>query len=209
MKKEIETKFDVPLELDVNGTLSKLKAIINEEGFSVTASIIEHRTFQYYDTSNLDVYKKGETIRRVSGFKKGEDKALHRYDFKVGALDDRYEANQWSNDLLTSPEILERLNLKKFYAVIIPSAFANTQHDKMKLKKDETLIELTIDYFKVDEGGEFRELELELEHGSASDLKVLSEKIKINLDLKEINQQKYSRVIESMPKYRTQVISLS
>ena len=96
--------------------------------------------------------------------------------------------------------ILNQFDLMRFYAEIFPSAFATTQHHKMKLQRRGTLIEATLDYFNVVDGAGFRELELELEHGDKSDLIVLREPIQNQLGLKRISKQKYNRVIESIPK---------
>jgi hypothetical protein len=164
---------------------------------------VVQREFQYYDTHNLDIYRRGETLRRVGGFDFTKDKGAFRYDFKIGPVDDRYEANHWVNEILHPTMILQQFDLERFYAEIFSSAFAKTKHHKMKLERSGTIIEATLDYFNVLDGIEFSELELELELGDASELIILVEPLKSNLGLEKVNKQKYSRVIESMSRYKT------
>ncbi len=203
MKREREVKFDVPLDLDINDFLERLRAIVSNMGYSVLSSQQVERTFQYYDTHHLEVYRNGETIRRVGGFDHTTSKGFFRYDFKKGSIDERYETNYWANERLSASEILERLRLRSFYQVIFPSAAAETQHHKMKIRREGTLIEVVLDYFMVLEGARFRELELELEDGQMSDLTVLAEHIRDGQKVTPMTTQKYSRVIESISRYRS------
>ena len=188
MEQEIEIKLDVPLDIKTNDILERLEQIVKQNGFTITEPKVVGRNFQYYDTSNLDIYRRGETLRRIGGFDPNIDKGLFRYDFKIGPIEDRYEANHWTSAELDENEILNQFDLMRFYAEIFPSAFATTQHHKMKLQRRGTLIEATLDYFNVVDGAGFRELELELEHGDKSDLIVLREPIQNQLGLKRISK---------------------
>lgn len=197
MKQEIETKFDVPLGLSEQIILNKLRSIAVKQRFNVGDLEIEVRQFQYYDTPNLDLYKKGETIRRVSGFDLAKNKGRFRYDFKIGNLNNRYEENYWTNLELSIQDILSRFNLKMHKFLVI-SAIADTKHYKIILSKDKTIIEATLDLFNVRNGAYFKELEIELKEGNYNFLTEISNKLKSALDLQAVSRQKYSRVIDSL-----------
>tara|TARA_Y100000310_G_C20313877_1_gene637493 strand:+ start:98 stop:703 length:606 start_codon:yes stop_codon:yes gene_type:complete len=196
MQREIETKFDIPTESDTDSIIKKLEEVVQQQGFTILTSTIVEREFQYYDTPNFEVYKKGETIRRVGGFNPEKSKGIFRYDFKIGPIENRYEANHWTNKILEPIEILEKFDPKKFYTEIYPSASASTQHHKIKLQREETLIEASIDYFSIKKEVGFKELELELEKGTILELNGLSQVVQKQLELETINKQKYSRVLE-------------
>lgn len=202
MEQEIEIKLDVPLDIGTNDILERLEKIVQDNGFMVMSPKVVERNFQYYDTSNLDIYRRGETLRRVGGFDPNKNRGTFRYDFKIGPIDDRYEANHWTNERLDDATILKQFDLERFYTEIFPSASAKTKHHKMKLERRGTIIEATLDYFSVLEGVGFRELELELEHGDVSGLTILSEPLQSEFGLERIHKQKYNRVIESIPKYK-------
>lgn len=208
MIQEIETKFDIPETADEARLIEKLEQIVQAAGFIIPVRKRVCREFQYYDTLALNVYHHGETVRRVGGFDPAKDKATFRYDFKVGPPERRYEANHWSPTVLTPGQIVEQFQLQEFYQELFPSASAATTHQKLKIQRGETLIEATFDYFNVHEGAPFRELELELERGEVSDLIQLSAGVQQSLRLQSVRKQKYSRVIESMPKYRDLVSTL-
>lgn len=202
MEKEIEHKFDLPANIDEVASLQQLKGVIEENGWIIEEEKLVERNFQYYDSLSLRAYKKGETIRRVGGFDSERDKGLYRYDFKVGPTYDRYEENYWSNEELTPEEILTRFKLHKYYQSIVPTAFADTEHHKMRLKKNGVSVELTLDIFDVADGGYFRELELELEHGVMLELNHLADKVIEKLKLNPLYKQKYDRVIESIVRFK-------
>ncbi|HII71968.1 TPA: hypothetical protein HA265_04405 [Candidatus Woesearchaeota archaeon] len=207
MQKEIEIKLDIPQDLGTDTVLKRLERIVQDRGFIIVSPRVVDRDFQYYDTPGLDVYMRGETLRRVGGFDPAGNRGAFRYDFKIGPIDDRYEANHWTDERLDCAAILDRFDLERFYAEIFPSASAKTQHHKMRLEREGTIIEATLDCFKVLDGVGFRELELELEHGDVSGLTVLSGPLQSGLGLERSHRQKYSRVIESMPKYRTLILN--
>jgi len=183
-------------------------------GWRLSRTNFETLQFQYYDTPELLVYSDGETIRRVSGFpSSSRPKGTHRYDFKLGPIDNRFERNHWSDQLYTPQEMLEKVASGCSYQNIIPSAFANTKHLKMYFERQGTTVESTHDLFDVQDGTPFKELELELKEGNRKDLEVelkegnrkdleeIAEQVRTGLGLITINTQKYSRVIEGMPKY--------
>ena len=93
------------------------------------------------------------------------------------------------------------MDLEKYYPTIMPSALADTNHWKLYLQKGDTKVEVTLDFYQVHGGQDFKELELELESGSQANWQDLSELVKKELNLKSIETQKYSRIIEGMPKY--------
>lgn len=207
MEREIETKFDVPLELPQEDILKVLLEVGAAAGCGFMMQSPVTRNFQYYDTGNLDVYRQGNTVRRVGGFGP-QHKGLFRYDFKVGPIDDRYEAKHWSDDTLTPEQILNRFSLHRFYSALEVSAYADTQHEKMELDREGTVIEPTIDLFNVKDGGKFRELELELKKGNnTAMLHDISGKVQQALGLRSLTQQKYSRVIQSMPVYHGTILT--
>jgi|TARA_Y100000310_G_C20686775_1_gene819528 inorganic triphosphatase YgiF len=203
MDREIEIKLDVPQDVETDTILERLERIVQDRGFMIVSPKVVERDFQYYDTLNLDIYRRGETLRRVGGFDPTKSKGAFRYDFKIGPIDNRYEANHWTNQQLDDTAILKQFDLERFYAEIFPSASAKTQHHKMKLERRGTIIEATLDYFNVHDGAGFRELELELEQGDVSGLTILSDPLQSEIGLERTHKQKYSRVIESILKYKT------
>ena len=231
MDQEIESKFDIPNKVSDKTVMDELERLSKLHGFILQEWKLEHRKFLYYDTPNFDLYKKGETIRRVSGF---EDisKGLFRYDLKKGPIEDRYESNYWSNNELSAEQILDILRAYE-YSKIILVASANTKHYKAMLHKNGTILEASLDLFdieefekplensqtphkialniaqkggyskpSIEEGSSFRELEIEFKEGNCELLRNLSYDVKFEIGLKSSNKQKYARVIESMQKYK-------
>lgn len=201
MEREIEHKYDLPDNVDDVVILLLLKVIIEESDWTIDEEELVERNFQYYDSPSLGVYKKCETLRRIGGFDPDNYKGMFRYDFKVGPIHDRYEDQYWSNEELSPDEILTRFHLHKYYQSIIPIAYVVTKHYKMKLHRNGSNVELTLDVFDVVNGGCFRELELELENGSALELDNLAGKVKENLKLNPLHKQKYDRVVESIGRF--------
>ena len=78
----------------------------------------------------------------------------------------------------------------------------DTNHLKMFFEKEGSRIEVTQDIFRVREGTDFRELEIELQLGDVAPWRDLSERVRAEIGLQPIRRQKYARVIEGMPKYR-------
>src|SRR3989338_5484457 len=202
LEQEIEPKFDVPIETDESKLILAVANISAANGWRLSRTNFETLQFQYYDTPELLVYSNGEPIRRVSGFpNSSRPKGTHRYDFKLGPIDNRFERNHWSDQLYTPQEMLEKVASGCSYQNIIPSAFANTKHLKMYFERQGTTVESTHDLFDVQDGTPFKELELELKEGNRKDLEEIAEQVRAGLGLITINTQKYSRVIEGMPKY--------
>lgn len=203
LEPEVETKFDVPLETDESGFILAVANVFATNGWRLSRTNTEvPLQFQYYDTLELLLYSKGETIRRVSGLPESSGpKGTYRYDFKLGPINDRLERNHWSDQEYTPQEILDKVAEGCSYQLLIPSALANTKHLKMYFERRGTTIESTHDLFKVQDGTPFKELELELKTGSVHDLKEISEQVSTVLGLRRITIQKYNRVIEGMPRY--------
>jgi len=202
MEQEIETKFDVPSEVSEKELLPKLEKIIEEQKYLCVSRTQETRHFQYYDTPDLDLYQRGETLRKVSGFNPKKHPALFRYDLKIGQLDNRYEDNKWLNKELSPEQLRDLFHLAAIYANLSPSAAASTSHFKINIQRDNTKVEVSLDYFAVEEGTPFCELELELKAGNQTNLFDFSQRVQEELRLTPLDKQKYSRVIESMRKYK-------
>ncbi len=200
MNKEIELKYDVPLQYDCAKLLQGLEEIITQNGFSVLLQKHVTRTFQYYDTLDLQIYQKGETIRRVGGFDLEKDKGLFRYDFKIGPINDRYEKNHWANEVLDAQSILKTFGLERFYGEILESAYADTEHQQIVFGKGMVKLEATVDYFKLQNGKEFKEFEVELKDGDVGILHHVGRRVEDIFHLECMSKQKYTRVIELMNK---------
>lgn len=201
MDREIESKFNIPNKVSDKTIMDELKRIAEIYSFIMTEWKIEHRKFLYYDTPSFDLYKKGETIRRVSGFDPKDSRGLFRYDLKKGPIEDRYESNYWSNKELSAEQVINIFRAYE-YSKIILVASANTEHYKAMLHKSGTILEASLDLFDVEEGSSFRELEIEFKEGNCELLRNLSYDVKFEIGLKSSNKQKYARVIESMQKYK-------
>jgi len=203
LEKEIESKFDVPWETKEAELMLDVAGILARAGWNlVTTNVEPALQFQYYDTPDLSVYQKGDTIRRVNGFPESSNpKATHRYDFKVGPIDERYEVKNWADDILTEEQISKVIRPHCDYNKIMPSALANTRHLKLFFEKAETYVEVTHDIFSVVRGSRFKELEIELEEGDLNNLKEATELVRTETGLLLINKQKYDRVIEGISDY--------
>jgi len=200
MKQEIEKKFDVPLTLPDAKIILGIGACAQRCGFEVGVWETVTRRFVYYDTPELNFYERGETVRRISGFDPSKVKGRYRYDYKTGTLDERFERELWWNKKLKNSDIAQRLALPEKYKNIDKNALANTTHTRAKLTMGEVLIHATIDYFDVQEGFQFRELELELRKGSKEHLNALDEAVMNIMNLKHENRQKYTRIIDTIRK---------
>ena len=197
MKREIEVKFDMPIHIPEIDILSGIEDIASRHGLAVQPWETVRREFVYYDTTKLNYYQREETVRRVSGFDLAKSKGVYRYDYKSGTLEDRWEEVVWSNKELTLIEIAQQLTLPEKYAGITISALARTTHTRTKLTDDKTILQATIDYFDVQKGIPFRELEIELESGEEKQLHSVSHTLAHVLNLKRVHKQKYARVLES------------
>jgi inorganic triphosphatase YgiF len=203
LEREIEIKFDIPWNYNEVEFMFNVANIIAATGWNLTGANVESSLqFQYYDTSQLDVYQAGDTIRRVSGFPESSNpEAIYRYDFKVGPIDDRYEVNLWSNELLSNEDISQGIREHCNYDQIMPSAFANTRHLKLFFSLTGTYIEVTHDIFSVTEGSNFKELEIELKSGDPRELCKIAGLVRDETGLLSIDKQKYDRAIEGISGY--------
>ena len=203
LEKEVESKFDVPPELDKASLMLMVGDMAVKSDWNLVGCRYEELVFQYFDTPQLDAYKNGDTVRRVSGFSANTSRhGQHRYDFKIGPVDNRLEKNHWNARLYSTKELGSIVQLPAPYTRLITSAAADTNHLKMFFEKEGSRIEVTQDIFRVREGTDFRELEIELQKGDAAPWRDLSERVRSEINLQPIHVQKYARVIEGMPKYR-------
>ncbi|MAG61184.1 hypothetical protein CL619_05325 [archaeon] len=201
MEKEIEVKFDVPIDRPLKDLWEECSGIVLSNRFNLVSSKDVTRRFDYFDTPDLEIYRKGETLRKISGFDPNEDRAVFRYDFKIGPIEDRYEVKHWTNRKFSIEKILDSFGLRKFYQHISTSASANTSHWKRQFALGSNLVEASLDIFNVAQGARFCELELELEQGDPDQLRRIADLVCDQLSLQTVNIQKYARVVESMPKY--------
>ncbi len=203
VEREVESKFDVPLNTDKAHLMLEVGDMAAKQLWTLVGCRYEVLVFQFFDTTNFDAYRNGDTIRCVGGFRPASSpKAAYRYDFKVGPLDNRIEKKLWDDRVYTPSELVSAVQLPEPYTTIAESALANTNHLKMFFEKEGTRIEVTQDIFSVKEGNNFRELEIELQKGNPEPWRDLSEKVRTEIGLQPVHIQKYARVIESMPKYR-------
>ena len=206
LEREVESKFEIPFKMGKAYLMLMVGNIAAREGWHLTNCKYEELFFQYFDTPQLDAYKNGDTIRRVSGFPAASNaKATYRYDFKIGPIDNRLEKNHWDDQQYTPQELVSVLELPPPYASLMVSASANTNHQKMFFEKDGSRVEVTQDIFNVHDGLFFRELEIELKKGNQVHWRELSDKVRTELGLKAVHSQKYSTIIEGMPRYNDRI----
>lgn len=215
MYREIEIKYDVPLNMSEEKILEKFTWLLVEEKFTRTKCEKVNRTYTYFDTRDWLIYQRGETIRQVEGFNKNwNGKGKFRYDYKKGTLAERYEKNIWRNERLTTSQILEELGLAKIYRSIQEVAIVDTVHHKATFVKGKITLEAKVDYFCVRGGGRFKEIEVELAKDSAKQYQKALEDIgqrilKQQLGLEQMHKQKYARVLEMREKNSTGVLPVT
>ncbi len=201
MYREKEVKYDVPLDRDEERLLKEIEPIIREFGFLVIPKRTVSRLYEYYDTPHLPhflVFEQGETIRSISHFNPPTEKGLYRYDYKKGPLTERYEENYWTNTELSAEEMQEKLKFPKSYLPLEVVVSATTLHRKMVLQRNETKIELALDYFTLSTGAQFKELELECKNGDDRKNVKLGKRISEVVGLMPLEEQKYTRIVKML-----------
>lgn len=202
---EIECKFVVPdyaATVDLPDLLQRLFPNI-----AIHGGITKHRRFTYFDTTDFELYHRGWTFRRIDGFHPEIDssaKGRHRFDVKIGDLEHRKEANVWSDAVEDVATIVSRLKLPRWLAEVKPVASASTRHDQCELVLASLRVLATLDTFEVDEGGRFRELELELADGDTREFNEFVRSVTPTLGLVPEKRQKYAKVLESLTTRRLQ-----
>ena len=199
IEKEVERKLDIPLSTDEKSLLTYLQDLIVLRHWQLLELRILHLDILYYDTPDLKVYHAGDTIRRISGFPQEMDPpAGRRYDLKRGPVSDRSEKKHWAEDEYDLFQIVEALGCKEEYPLIIPVARADTKHTQFCIDDMRCRVEITLDEFWIRGGGQFRELELELEHGPRDTYDLFCDDIKKRFALQEMAVQKYARVMRCL-----------
>ncbi len=201
MYREIEIKYDVPLKVDEARLLERFTELLAAEKFVKVAGEKVSRVYTYFDTKEGLAYKRGETIRRVEGFHNGKSKGKYRYDYKKGSLADRYEQNEFAEELLSGKQMLKLLGLNGMYAGIEDVAVVDTIHHKATFSREKVRLDVKVDYFSIRGGGKFKEIEVELGKESGGEYEHLLEDLgrrillqKFGLD--RVQVQKYARVGE-------------
>lgn len=205
MHREIEIKYDVPLSADEEKLIVRLGELLAIEGFNRVQGKKVNRVYTYFDTPQRYLSQKGETIRRVEGFKNGHEQGRYRYDYKKGTLADRYEENVFHDAWLSPQQILKVLRLDRVYPHIEEVATADTVHYKATFSNGQITLEAKVDYFCVRNGSQFKELEVELAAEDGTPYRSLLEDlgrrvIEHRLGLRRIDIQKYTRVLTAMGK---------
>lgn len=193
---EVETKFELPESINEEELINRLKEIFLEESWKVSSDRSDRRNYLYYDTPDFEVYKRGETIRRVGGFDTKKERGGFRYDYKTGPMDCRLEKKYWNERVLGSDEIIKGLSLP--FKQIVPVAPVETYHRLLDIKKDKplTLIEVKFDDYNLFGGDSLKELELEVIFGDEKPLQDLSTKLEKRLGLNRTEKQKYTRIVD-------------
>ena len=196
MEREREIKFDVPLTLDESLVLSKLAGVLTKRGYDLTNQKTIRRNFLYYDTPDYNLYKEGRTIRRVGGFDPRKHQGSYRYDIKTGPINDRYEAQIWTDKEIPVKEAMTRFGATNL-PNLIQTVSATTKHITSIASNGENQLKISLDQFTVENGGNFSELELELERGNELELDYLANRIEKKLGLQQSHKQKYARALEA------------
>ncbi|MDP3882023.1 MAG: hypothetical protein Q8Q31_04075 [Nanoarchaeota archaeon] len=201
MEREVEKKYDVPLEFDDEGFLYALRDCVVAAGYEIDKPEVLSRRFTYYDTPSLSLYHADGTLRRVEGFDPARHKGKFRYDLKVGPLHDRIEGNYWTNELQDVNSLFREerqgLGISGDVEEVAVATMLNYQGD---IRKGSLVAEYTLDYVAVLGAGSFKELELELKEGNERDLQDLGGIVQAHFDLNELTEQKYSRILRVLGK---------
>ena len=199
MEREIEKKYDVPVHFEVEGFLYALKDCIVAAGYEIDKPEALSRRFTYYDTPSLSLYHADGTFRRVEGFDPARHKGRYRYDLKVGPLYNRVEGNIWSHEMQNVNDLFrkerQRLGISGNVDEVAVAAMINYQGN---IRKGSLVAEYTLDYVAVLGAGSFKEIELELKEGNERDLQDLGGIVQAHFDLKELTEQKYSRILRML-----------
>ncbi|MBI2666283.1 CYTH domain-containing protein [Candidatus Woesearchaeota archaeon] len=210
-KREIESKFELPIGKDILLCTTEILEQIAQKGWNLTATNLEPLHFVYYDTPQLDLYQQGATLRRISGYPTtSKPKAAYRYDYKTGSLENRMESTLWSRWEWNPEKIIKKLAPELEYTKLEEVAKTDTFSFKLYYKKWFTQVEVSVDavslvpehpekkkinYFGGDGPQKFRELEIELLRGSEKRYEKLVHQLQEKLQFTPINEQKYGRVI--------------
>jgi len=200
MKREIEKKFDVPLDWNDEGFLYALQDCSVAAGYEIDKPEILNRRFTYYDTSSLDLHKMNGTFRLVEGFDSLKYAGSHRYDLKVGPLEERFEESIWGNEFLDINGIfrkeIEKIGLLGQFS---EKAMADMRNYKGDIRRGSLVVEYTLDYVAV-RGARHPFKEFELKEGEKRDLNELSDIVQTSFNLNSLIQQKYSRILRMLGK---------
>ncbi len=197
-EKEIETKLDVPLQIDKEKIIAGIERLLVQQGWEVLGVRGEEKELLYYDTPTFSLYDEGSTLRRVMPFDPSKFPGSVRYDFKQGFGQNRTEVKYWTDKTLGGKEILQALDLIDDYSKIVSVAHVVITPRLWDIRKGNTALELKLDSCWIDGGVRFRELELELKEGDQSQVYGFCEVIAKKLGLTYRTQQKYSRVVEEL-----------
>jgi len=208
-QKELEVKFDVPIGSGELELIGKASSVLEKAGWHTEPTRVVLRTVTYYDAKDLTfpLFTERKTLRELSNWRPQHRMGLARYDYKEGSEEDREERNCWKDELLSPKEF------RKLYGIemkIMPVAVAETAHAKLKATNDGNELELEVDsFYKIwtpegnYQGEPFKELEIEAvqRNMKKKEFLGLGREIGRLLGLEEVLDQKYGRVILSIPYY--------
>jgi diamine N-acetyltransferase len=204
METEYEKKYDIPENLDIASFISDFTDLLEKQKSLFLKTSDKTRHFEYFDdpSSNYPILSNGQTLRCVSGFDPAnkDGKANYRYDYKLGEIGtpERKEGNHWTNEQLSTQELLSRLDLSNLMNSCTIVSEASTRHIKNTFQFGDAKIESSIDIFKISEKDGFREIELEFVSGELQDfqkfLQLFTERF---ASLIEVKEQKYDRVMNA------------
>lgn len=204
METEYEKKYDIPESLDIAYFISDFTDLLEQQNSLILKTSDKTRHFEYFDdpSSNYPILSNGQTLRCVSGFDPAnkDGKANYRYDYKLGEIGttERKEGNHWTNEQLSTQELLSRLDLSNLMNSCTRVSEASTRHIKNTFQYGDAKIESSIDIFKISEKDGFREIELEFVSGEIQDfqkfLQLFTERF---ASLNEVKEQKYDRVMNA------------
>lgn len=217
--REWEKKFTIPLSADIGGIVEKAESLAKANGWEIRPREESRRSVSYFDNpENYIALKRNQTIRQVIRLDGNGNEMGIRYDYKTG-MKKRYEATLESPMMLSTEKIFDYMpegfcedQDKIFYKALSAVANASTDHIKIKVQRRGVLLEVKFDHFIVENGGAFRELEIELKkksdrgmaHSRIS-LDVLSESFGTGLSQYGVfahDAQKYTHVLASIANAR-------
>jgi len=193
INKEIEIKFSWPEQIDESEIIEGFRKTIEKQSWKVLSEKTNRRNYIYYDTSQFEIYRANETLRRVGGFDKKRNRSGFSYDYKTGPLDCRLITKYWCNEILSSREIIENLSLP--FQEVVPTIPAETYHRILSIEKNQNLLEVKFDNFYLFDGIGFGELEIEILSGKEKFLQELAIELQLKLGLLRVREQKYIRAV--------------
>ncbi len=197
-EKEIETKLDVPLAVELNKIKEDIRSSLGKQGWRVTHERGDEKDLLYYDTIGLDFYQNGKTLRRVTPFEMGKFPGTIRYDFKQGKGDEREEHKEWSTRSLRGYELHSLLGLPSEIGKIHPQFLVHIAPWFLDIERGENSIELKLDSCRYHGKELFRELELELKCGNSQGLYSITETLSTQFGFPILHKQKYSRARDAI-----------